>query len=73
MAVGSNFAIFTPHAGVAQLVERLLPKTTRLQRSASCMEQVTKLPELDGLTRCALSGGNPYDSGSFQLTSLRHI
>ena len=28
-----------PHAGVAQLVERLLPKTPRLQRCASCSER----------------------------------
>ena len=42
--------MLTPHAGVAQLVERLLPKTTRLQRCASCSEQLPKIPGLDGLT-----------------------
>jgi hypothetical protein len=37
------------------------------------MEMAVKTTQLSTLAGRALSGGNPYDSGRFQLTPLRHI
>jgi hypothetical protein len=49
-----RLATIPVRAGVAQLVERLLPKTTRLQRSASCTESPQECIEL-----CALKHLQP--------------